>query len=438
LALFWVINALVGGVAFVAKNYGSSSWLSLTGIVMTVTSIYLIDFITLKRLTPKHFAGALTVGSLVFAAEGSIGINFPKHLALTAIGVIGYGLRGRRFKAKENIERYSAISASVYGYLAAAIANCVASLGNESFPFAVLLQASQIALAFTVPIRITETSFLDHGKRIKDENLAVLGEIATILNEKENLVKERSRLLRVLCHDVLNSMTAIQALFFAYENRPNKVKPKKDVAFWDLIESLVLRARSITDSQVATIKSIEKASTNGTDEFLGVDLRPISLKECFDVAFYIFENKLVSKSLKVKLDISEDHWAVADKNILSTHVLGNILSNAIKFSIPGSLITVSSQQKGPWVSLIIADQGVGMAKEEVLAVLAGKYPVNSRTGTANEQGLGMGISIAKKAAEACHGKLEIESVVGKSDERVGGTVVTITLKAARAEAKMPK
>lgn len=99
-------------------------------------------------------------------------------------------------------------------------------------------------------------------------------------------------------------------------------------------------------------------------------------------------------------------------------VLGNILSNAIKYTPEGKAIYVEILPKGDdWVCTI-RDEGIGIRSED-LAMIYDNFFRSDPLGHRNISGNGLGLSIARKAAEAIKAKLEVSSVLHQ------GTTVSV-------------
>jgi len=101
-------------------------------------------------------------------------------------------------------------------------------------------------------------------------------------------------------------------------------------------------------------------------------------------------------------------------------VINNLVSNAIKFSRPGTVITLSAQRKDETVKVSIRDQGQGIPQDE-LAKLFSYYSRVSVKPTAGETSTGFGLAICKRLVEAHGGQIDVESEVGR------GTTFSFTL-----------
>lgn len=106
--------------------------------------------------------------------------------------------------------------------------------------------------------------------------------------------------------------------------------------------------------------------------------------------------------------------------------LGNILSNAIKFSRKGGKVAIEAQRTNTdGVAISIRDSGVGMTEEEVAVALTPFGQVDGSRARWRE-GTGLGLPIAKALVELHGGTLEITSM------KDHGTEVRVILPSRRA------
>ncbi len=92
-------------------------------------------------------------------------------------------------------------------------------------------------------------------------------------------------------------------------------------------------------------------------------------------------------------------------------VLNNLISNAIKFSLPGTAIAVCAVAEGGGVRIAVRDQGQGIPEGErgKLFLPFGQTSVHS---TAGEASTGLGLAIVRKIVEGHGGRIWVESEVG--------------------------
>lgn len=109
-------------------------------------------------------------------------------------------------------------------------------------------------------------------------------------------------------------------------------------------------------------------------------------------------------------------------------VLNNLISNALKFSHGGGTITVTLSAGDREVTLAVADEGQGIAADE-LGKLFKPFSSTRTRSTANEKSTGLGLAIVRRIVEAHGGYIRVESEVGR------GSTFYVTLPFTPAAAK---
>lgn len=117
------------------------------------------------------------------------------------------------------------------------------------------------------------------------------------------------------------------------------------------------------------------------------------------------ENLWSEKNLDLDIDMDDNITFYGNKSIVS-HIWFNILSNAIKFTPSGGFISVKMYLKGKDIITEIADNGVGMS-EETLKHIFEKFYCDDKS--RENSGNGLGLTLAKRAAELCGGSIKVES-----------------------------
>lgn len=111
----------------------------------------------------------------------------------------------------------------------------------------------------------------------------------------------------------------------------------------------------------------------------------------------------------------------ADRRALKQIAL-NLLSNAVKFTPDGGAVTVTVEAIGPYLEIVVADTGVGIAPEDVKRL--GRPFEQAGAPEQRRQGTGLGLSLVRAFAELHGGRMSIESTLGE------GTAVTVRMPVA--------
>jgi two-component system, cell cycle sensor histidine kinase PleC len=109
----------------------------------------------------------------------------------------------------------------------------------------------------------------------------------------------------------------------------------------------------------------------------------------------------------------------ADRRALK-QILINVLSNAVKFTMPGGKVLLRAYRYRGSVRIAITDTGVGIAKHN-LGRLGRPFEQVENQLTKGHKGTGLGLAISRSLVELHGGKLDIKSKVGE------GTTVTCIL-----------
>jgi two-component system, cell cycle sensor histidine kinase DivJ len=110
---------------------------------------------------------------------------------------------------------------------------------------------------------------------------------------------------------------------------------------------------------------------------------------------------------------------IADKRALN-QILLNLVSNAIRFSDRGGVVTISARAEAAHLSFAVEDNGVGISDED-LARVGEPYFQAGSSYDRRHGGTGLGLSIVKGLVRLHGGELSIRSRVGE------GTRVTVRL-----------
>lgn len=117
----------------------------------------------------------------------------------------------------------------------------------------------------------------------------------------------------------------------------------------------------------------------------------------------------------------EDVFVQGDPSLLEMALM-NLLENAAKYSVPPAHIIVTLSKENGWITLSIADKGIGISSSDLEHIYERFYTVN-KAHSRKLGGSGLGLSIVKTVIDKHFGKISVTSHLGE------GTTFTIHLKA---------
>lgn len=252
----------------------------------------------------------------------------------------------------------------------------------------------------------------DFGRPFYDLDNSFLGYLGSCYDITENKNNEQ----------VLLEMNATKDKFFSIISHDLRNPINTVIGLSDLLEKNVTKndfhsvaeyAKHINQATRNIKKLVQNllewsVSNSGRMEF---NPSKIQLKSIVKVVLELSEEMFKQKKIAVEVNLVENDEVYIDKEMIST-VIRNFLTNAIKFSHPNGLISITSERTDRFISLSVVDNGVGMSPE-ILTSLFKIGETISNKGTNNETGTGIGLLLCKEFIEKHQGKIEVESEEGK-------------------------
>lgn len=238
---------------------------------------------------------------------------------------------------------------------------------------------------------------------------AVTTAFNTMAEQLEHTEETRRRLLSDLGHEMRTPLSVVRAYLESIDD---------GVRVWDDETRGVLHDQVARLSMLATDVADVSAAEEGR---IALDLDLVDVDELIRAVATASRSAYETAGVAlVTTGLGHAGAVRADARRLG-QVLTNLIDNALRHSHPGERVTLQARSRGPAVEITVADQGDGIAGEQLGHVFERFYRGDSarhRTG----QGSGIGLTISKAIVEAHQGRIQIAS------DGVGcGTTVTVTL-----------
>jgi two-component system phosphate regulon sensor histidine kinase PhoR len=144
-----------------------------------------------------------------------------------------------------------------------------------------------------------------------------------------------------------------------------------------------------------------------------------SIRKVFTAAAAACQSKAAEKQMNIVIDCDGRLNASVNAPLLEQAVI-NLIENAIKYSDPHKIITLSARQNNNEIDLTVTDEGCGIAAEHLPRIFE-RFYVADKARSKTLGGTGLGLAIVKHIANAHGGRVNVISTVGK------GSTFTITL-----------
>jgi signal transduction histidine kinase len=246
-----------------------------------------------------------------------------------------------------------------------------------------------------------------------------------VLNQSlENRVEERtaelvkaqeinqfkSEFVSMLSHDIRNPLNTILLAAGLLQDNEERLSQEKKHSHFQMIRSAIKNMAQLLDE----VSFIGRADAGK----LWCDLIAIDLEAFCRQIVEEAQLSIKDKHLTVIFNCPQKLEPVLLDESLLHHILGNLLGNAIKYSLPGGIVNFELFGQEHAVIFKIQDWGIGISPQDQKHLF---QPFHRGENVGGIAGTGLGLSIVKKCVDAHQGEILLHSEVGV------GTSVTVIL-----------
>ncbi|MEZ4947385.1 MAG: ATP-binding protein [Cyclobacteriaceae bacterium] len=235
-----------------------------------------------------------------------------------------------------------------------------------------------------------------------------------IHNELEaNELEAWQKLIRVLTHEIMNSVSPIISLSSTLHHLVNDNKSNQELndnekaTLQKGLEAILVRSQGLHHFASA-YRSLTKIPQP--------QFRKVQIINIIERLTTLFQEELNSKGIELKIDVADNNELLADPELLE-QVLINLIRNAID-AVTGQAnpwIIIKTETRQPNTSIIqIEDNGIGIEPSQLDKVFIPFF-------TTKNTGSGIGLALSKQIIQMHSGQISITSQVGI------GTIVEIKL-----------
>jgi len=283
------------------------------------------------------------------------------------------------------------------------------ALGQSTGPAELVLRRKN---GTTVATEICTHVVTIHGRKV------ILGSARDITERKQaeaemaqknaqlvELNEEKNQLLGMAAHDLRNPLSIVSTASAYLLDDASRLLPEAKRAEF---------LRRINSGSKFMLRLIDDLLDVAKIEAGRLDLELKDEDLCGLIEENLALNRMLADKKSIRLDFAPEAGLPPlrfDRRKVE-QVLNNLVSNALKFSAPGTAVAVRASRVEGKVVVSVRDQGQGIPAEE-LDKLFKPFGKTSVRGTAGEKSTGLGLAICRKIVEGHGGRIWAESELGK-------------------------
>jgi two-component system OmpR family sensor kinase len=246
--------------------------------------------------------------------------------------------------------------------------------------------------------------------RRRDEIADMASDFNKMAERLEELVTSRDRLLADISHELRSPLSRLNLAIALARQSPEKTQQslKRISREADKLDEMV--------GELLALTKLESGITTSNEYFFVSEIAGIVV----DDARFEAQEKGVVIDLAASPRGEGSEALVVGSGKLVSRAIENIVRNALRFSRRGDTVTLEMESDAAGTFLYIMDQGPGVKVEQ----LASLFDPFVQADTANGQGYGLGLSIARRAIIA-HG-----GTINAANRVTGGLIITVWMPAA--------
>ncbi len=428
-------------------------WLGQRVVVSDGSSRTVVD--SAGRIVPNTiFASPPSVQSLPIDADGkSIGTLYLLPESQTASGPVGgmmgrtgmmgpgsaygAGMMGQQYGPAtiDMLKQMVALAGSPESRFLQAVQHALWMAGGIALIVAVLLGLA-ISRQITAPLqRITSAARRvaggDFSQQVEVKSRDELATLAEAFNTMASTLardeQQRKRLLSDIAHELRTPLSIVQGNLEAMVDGVVEATPQR---LTSIREEVLLLNRLVTD-----LRDISVAESG----HLQLHLEPVDVGGLIQAAASVAQAEAEGRGIEVVAHLAEKLPLVAADADRVAQVLRNLLSNALRYTPPGGVITLAATTTNeqpsesyqpsvispqlargqsalrpptPFVLVTVTDTGSGIPPSDLRNIFDRFYRVDKSRARASG-GTGLGLAVAKQLVEAQGGRIWAESEPGK-------------------------
>ncbi len=213
----------------------------------------------------------------------------------------------------------------------------------------------------------------------------------------------KDKFFSIIAHDLKNPFNSILGFSDLLLKDYSGYDKEEVLTFIRMINEAARQAHSLLEN----LLNWSRAQTGR----MSIEPTGIDAHDAVESIFTLYEGSAREKNISLANRVRSGTLVSGDANMVPT-ILRNLVSNAIKFTRPKGKVTVSARTARNCAFIQVSDNGIGIP-EDMLGRLFRIEENVVRSGTANEEGTGLGLLLSQEFARKNQGLITVSSKPGK-------------------------
>ncbi len=218
----------------------------------------------------------------------------------------------------------------------------------------------------------------------------------------ETINQMRDRFIKAATHDLKNPIALIVGYTGLLKEHSAIESDDELMAYVTGIQNGTLRLRDLV-TDLLDIAQMESG--------VQLNLVPGSSRLLIEASLSEYALIAEQRGLEICIEPGEDVFIIMDEKWLQ-RALGNLVSNAIKYTDPGGTIGIMAESQCDHIIIGVEDNGIGIPADDIPYLFDPFYRVREKRHKEIE-GSGLGLTIVKSIVDQHNGSIQITSVPGK-------------------------
>jgi signal transduction histidine kinase/ligand-binding sensor domain-containing protein len=250
----------------------------------------------------------------------------------------------------------------------------------------------------------------------------MLRELQIKNHQAEEANHAKSRFLANMSHELRTPMNAI--IGFS-EILAERLQDRIDAKYIGFLQSILSSGQHLL-SIINDILDLSKVEAGKMEIFP----ETFPVRGAIESVAQVMRGMAARKNVTFEIDVPDGVGDIETDHAKLKQILYNLMSNAVKFSRSGGLVTVRAHRETGAITISVVDRGIGIAATDLDVIFDEFRQIDSKT---NRQfgGTGLGLSLVKRLVELQRGGILVESKLGE------GSTFTVTLPSRFSGASIP-